>query len=114
MMNIHRRRGVVVVGIVRLFVQVIIIRDPAYEQAKNENSEKPAQTAPGPHALLFHHAGGKTNRAPGQPQNANQFGVPGHKIQMTLSPDFAPRRDDGNHRDEKLQGVRQAQPQRIR
>lgn len=113
-MNIHRRGGAIVVLIVvRLFVQMIIIRDPAHEQTQQQNSGQPPHRSAGPHLLLFYDARGEAHRAPGQAENTAQLGVPGHQVQMSFAADFAPGGDNGDERDEKLKSIGEAQPRRI-
>jgi hypothetical protein len=113
-LDAHRSsRGVLVPVVLRLFVQVIIIRDPTHGDANQQNGREPAYCTPRPDFLLFYDARGKTHATPGQGQDAAQFDVPGHKIEMAFSPDFAPQTDNGNQCDQEFQSVSQAQPCRI-
>jgi hypothetical protein len=111
--NLHRGCGSVVVPLVLLFVQVIIVRDSTHGDAEKQDARKPSDAAERPNFLPFHNARRKTHATPGQPHDAYQLGIPGHQIEMTFSPDFAPDADNGDQRDEELHGVGQAQPRWI-
>ena len=52
----------------------------------------------------------KAHTTPGQAQDASQLDVPGHKIEMTFSPNFTPQTDNGDQCDQEFQSVGQPQP----